>query len=69
MRGRPPSGLPVNGDRATIRTRDGALHYNTNPKRWKKALAGHIKSAHKGKMVPECAACIELSAHADGAQK
>lgn len=58
---KPPSRIPVNGDRATIKLRDGTVHYNKNVARWKKALAGHIKDAHKGEVLPACPACTFLS--------
>lgn len=66
MKEKAPSRIPVNGDRATIRLRDGTVHHNQNVERWKKALAGHSKDAHKGKILATCPACTFLSARADG---
>ena len=50
----------LNWNAGTLLGRDGKRKTNQDAARWEKALDGHIRSAHKGKVQNGCAGCVEL---------
>lgn len=58
----------IRSDSGTKQLRNGHVVISTDMNRWRAALYGHRKSAHRGQRDEKCAACREIESRVEGAK-